>query len=419
MTDLWHPFADMAVVDHDGEFVLARGEGQFVYDESGRRYLDATAGLWFANVGHGRREIADAVGRQAAELAAYSVFGDMANRPVLDLAERVAALAPVSGSKVFFTSGGSDSVDTATKLVRRFWQLRGQDRRTTIITRERAYHGMHWGGTGLAGIAPNKQGYGALPDDVAHVGWDDAQALADTIDELGADRVAAFFCEPVIGAGGVHIAAEGYLRAARQVCRDRGVLWVSDEVITGFGRLGDWFASTRFDLQPDLVLTAKGLTSGYVPMGAVIAAPSVTEPFWSTPGQAWRHGYTYSGHAVAAAAAMANLDILEREGLVGRVRGMEQVLADTLAPLSEHSAVSEVRAGTGLVAAVQLQPTLLADDAGLTNRVVLAMRERGVLTRGLVDGSLQVSPPFVVEESDLKLLADVVVESLDAVVTES
>jgi putrescine---pyruvate transaminase len=413
MTDLWHPFADMAVVDRDGELVLSRGEGQHVYDESGRRYLDATAGLWFANVGHGRQEIADAVGRQAALLAAYSTFGDMANRPVLELAERVAGLAPVPGSKVFFTSGGSDSVDTAAKLVRRYWQLMGQEQRTAIITREKAYHGMHWGGTGLAGIAPNKLGYGSFDADAAHVAWDDAQALADTIDSLGAERVAAFFCEPVIGAGGVHIAGPEYLQAARQVCRERGVLWVSDEVITGFGRLGEWFASTRFDLQPDLVLTAKGLTSGYVPMGAVIAAPSMTEPFWSAPGNAWRHGYTYSGHAVAAAAGLANLDIIEREGLVERVRGLEPVLAETLAPLADHRAVTEVRAGTGLVAAVQLDPELLADDPSLTNRVVLAMRDGGVLTRGLVDGSLQVSPPFVVEEGDLKQLADVTADALD------
>ncbi|MDH4353264.1 MAG: aminotransferase class III-fold pyridoxal phosphate-dependent enzyme, partial [Actinomycetota bacterium] len=222
MTALWHPFADMAEVAAAGELVLRSGDGQYVVDEEGRRYLDVTAGLWFANVGHGRREIADAVGRQAATLAAHSVFGDLANRPALDLAERVASLAPVADSKVFFTSGGSDSVDTAAKLVRRFWQVKGEVQRTAIITRDRAYHGMHWGGTALSGIGPNKDGYGEVVDDVAHVAWDDAGALADTIDALGSDRVAAFFCEPVIGAGGVYAAGEEYLRAAREVCRERG-----------------------------------------------------------------------------------------------------------------------------------------------------------------------------------------------------
>ena len=412
MTALWHPFADMAEVAAAGELVLRSGDGQFVVDEEGRRYLDATAGLWFANVGHGRREIADAVGRQAATLAAHSVFGDLANRPALDLAERVASLAPVADSKVFFTSGGSDSVDTAAKLVRRFWQVRGEAQRTAIITRDRAYHGMHWGGTALSGIGPNKDGYGEVVDDVAHVAWDDAGALADTIDALGSDRVAAFFCEPVIGAGGVHAAGEEYLRAAREVCRERGVLWVSDEVITGFGRLGDWFASGRYDLHPDVLLTAKGLTSGYVPMGAVVVAPSVAEPFWSRRGNAWRHGYTYSGHAVAAAAALANLDILQRERLVERVLELEPVLVNALAPLADLPAVSEVRAGAGLLAAIQIDPERLADDPGLVQRVVLGMRARGVLTRGLVDGSLQVSPPFVIQEGDLKTLVAAVEEAL-------
>jgi putrescine aminotransferase len=401
VTSLWHPFADMSAVDREGEFVLTRGEGQYVYDRSGARYLDMTAGLWFANVGHGRREIADAVAEQTAKLASYSIFGDMANEPVLDLAERIAAIAPVAGSKVFFTSGGSDAVDTAAKLVRRYWHEVGEPGRTTIVTRDRAYHGMHWGGTGLAGIQPNRAGHGDLVADVAHVPWDDAQALADTIDRLGPETVGAFFCEPVMGAGGVHFAGETYLRQAREICRERGVLWVSDEVITGFGRTGEWFASSRFDLQPDLVLTAKGLTSGYIPMGAVIAAPHVAEPFWRDGATAWRHGYTYSGHAVAAAAGLANLDILQREDLVGRVAKLEPVLVDTLAPLAADPRVQEVRAGIGLLAAVQLDPVLLAADASFVPRLTEALRRDGVLSRPLVDGSLQVSPAFVVEEADL------------------
>lgn len=275
MTALWHPFADMALVERDGPFVLASGEGQWVLDAAGRRYLDLTAGLWFANVGHGRREIADAVGAQAATLAHFSNFGDMTEVPTMELAERVAAIAPVPGSKVFFTSGGSDAVDTAKKLVRRYWNLRDRPQRRIMLTRERAYHGMHWGGTSLAGIDPNQHGYGDLQPDIVRVPWDDASALAETVETLGPENVAAFFCEPVMGAGGVHFAGAEYLQQARQVCADHGVLWVSDEVITGFGRTGEWFASTRFDLRPDVMLTAKGLTSGYVPMGAVVVAPSV------------------------------------------------------------------------------------------------------------------------------------------------
>lgn len=407
----------MSAVERDGELVLTRGVQASVFDSEGTEYLDLTAGLWFANVGHGRTEIAEAMGAQAGRLAAYSTFGDMANEPVLALADRLAAIAPVPDSKIFFTSGGSDAVDTAAKLVRRYWSLRGQPQRTTIITRERAYHGMHWGGTAMGGIEPNRSGYGEWGADVAHVAWDSVADLERVIDERGAGTVAAFFCEPVMGAGGVHFAGEQYLHQARELCRDRGVLWVSDEVITGYGRTGEWFASARFGLEPDLVLTAKGLTSGYAPMGAVLVAPRVTEPFWDGTAGAWRHGYTYSGHAVAAAAGLANLDIIEREGLVARVRDLEPVLTETLSGLVDHPMVSEVRSGIGLLAAVQIEPEIVTRDTSVVPAVVSALRSRGVLTRPLVDGSLQVSPPFVVTAEELKRFVVACWEALDAVLT--
>ena len=402
MTDLWHPFADMAAVEAGGELVLTRGEGVHVWDEGGQRYLDATAGLWFANVGHGRAAIADAVREQAVRLAAYSTFGDLANRPALDLASLVASLAPVAGSKVFFTSGGSDSVDTAVKLVRRYWAALGRPERRVIVVRDRAYHGMHLAGTSLSGIDDNRAGYGALDADIVRVAWDDAADLARAIDALGADRVAAFFCEPVIGAGGVYAAGPGYLTASREVCADRGVLFVADEVITGFGRLGAWFASSRYGLEPDLLLCAKGITSGYVPMGAVVVAPSVCAPFWSPePGSGvlWRHGYTYSGHAVAAAAGLANLAIMTAEELPARALGLEADLDAALEPLRALPAVAEVRAGTGVLAAVQL-----VDPAGVAP-AILALRAEGVLTRGIVGGSLQISPPLTITSDDLDELA--------------
>ena len=214
-------------------------------------------------------------------LPAYSTFGDFSNRPASELAERVSSLAPVTDSRVFLTSGGSDSIDTATKMARRFWQLVGQPDRTILIRRERAYHGMHTAGTSLAGIPANAAGHGDLIEDVLQVRWDDADDLRATIEEVGADKVAAFFCEPVIGAGGVFPAPHGYLSAARAVCRETGVLFVADEVITGFGRCGAWFASGRLELEPDIITCAKGITSGYLPMGATIAAPWIAEPFWA------------------------------------------------------------------------------------------------------------------------------------------
>jgi adenosylmethionine-8-amino-7-oxononanoate aminotransferase len=377
-----------------------------VWDESGRRYLDATAGLWFANVGYGRHEIADAAAAQMAALPAYSTFGDLSNRPASELAERVSALAPVADSRVFLTSGGSDSIDTATKMARRFWQLVGQPERTVLIKRERAYHGMHTAGTSLAGIAANAAGHGELIEDVVQVPWDDADALREAVDELDATRVAAFFCEPVIGAGGVFAAPDGYLEKAREVCRDTGVLFVADEVITGFGRCGAWFASGRWELQPDILTCAKGITSGYLPMGAAVAAPWVAEPFWAEGAGLWRHGYTYSGHAAAAAAALANLDIMEREGLCERARELEGSLAAALEPLARLELIEEVRSGTGVLAAVQLDASMIADDPALPARAVAACREAGVLTRALATGALQVSPALVIDGDDLVELAD-------------
>jgi putrescine---pyruvate transaminase len=411
----WHPFADMAAVRSGGELVLDRGEGCYVWDTDGTRYLDATASLWYCNAGWGRREIGEAAAAQMAKLPTYSNFGDIVTPPTLDLVDRVAGLSPVRESKVFLTSGGSDSIDTATKMARHYWQLVGETERTILIRREKAYHGMHAAGTSLAGIPANFSGHGALIQDVVEVPWNDADSLRAAIEGVGPDRVAAFFCEPVIGAGGVYPPPDGYLDAVRQVCRDTGVLFVADEVITGFGRCGDWFASTRFGLDPDILVCAKGITSGYLPMGAVLASPAVAEPFWAEDAGMWRHGYTYSGHAAVAAAALVNLDILEREDLPGRSRAMEGPLFDALKQLTDHELVEDVRGGIGMLAAVNLRAELVKDDPALGARVGLATREAGVLIRPLVGGALAISPPLILEESQLEEIVDGLRAGLDAV----
>jgi putrescine aminotransferase len=413
MMRFWHPFADMAAVSAGGELPIVRGEGCHIWDSEGRRYLDATASLWYSMIGHGRAEVADAVSAQMRELEAYSTFQDLAS-PVVDaLAERVASLAPVPGSTVFLTSGGSDSIDTALKMARHYWHLLGEPGRTVLIRREKAYHGMHTAGTSLAGIAANLAGHGRLIEDVIEVPWDDADALFGAIQEAGADRVAAFFCEPVMGAGGIYAPPPGYLEKARQVCKEAGVLFIADEVITGFGRVGEWFASGRWALDPDIITCAKGITSGYLPLGAVIAAPRVWEPFWAEGAGMWRHGYTYSGHASVAAAAMANLDIIEREGLIARARELEGELAQALAPLTGHSLISEVRAGCGAMAAVQIEPAALEADPGLVGRVVPACRRAGIMTRTLATGAIHVSPPLVLDEDGLDELAAGIAQALD------
>jgi len=410
MGRLWHSFSDLAAVQRDGELVIDRGEGVHIFDEQGRRYLDATAALWYCNVGYGRAEIAEAAAAQMRRLAAYSTFGDLANRPALELAERVAGLAPMADPMVFLTSGGSDSIDTAAKLARRYWQLVGRPDRTLFVTRERAYHGMHIAGTSLAGIEANAAGYGTFVGDVIKVAWDSAEALREAIGLAGPDRVAAFFCEPVIGAGGVFAPPEGYLREVREICRETGVLFVADEVITGFGRTGDWFASRRFDLDPDLITCAKGITSGYLPMGAVIASGRVVEPFRSPSAGMWRHGYTYAGHATVAAVALANLEIMERERLPERALALESDLA-----AARHPLVEEVRAGTGVLAAVQPSAEAIAEDPALPGRLVTASREHGIMTRALATGALQISPALVLQPGDLRELVDGLGAALDAV----
>jgi adenosylmethionine-8-amino-7-oxononanoate aminotransferase len=411
----WHPFADMSAIEAEGQLVLERGDGCWVRDVDGDRYLDGTASLWYCNVGWGRQEIADAVAAQMAKLPAYSTFGDIATPPALELAERVAGLAPMSGAKVFLTSGGSDSIDTATKMVRRYWQLLGETDRTVLVRREKAYHGMHTAGTSLAGIPANATGHGALLEDVVEVPWDDADSLRAAIEDVGPDRVAAFFCEPVIGAGGVFPPPDGYLEAARQVCRDTGVLFVADEVITGFGRCGDWFASGRFGLEPDVMVCAKGISSGYVPLGAVVAAPAVAEPFWAKGAGMWRHGYTYSGHAAVAAGALVNIDILEREDLPGRSKELEGTFLDALKQLADHDLVGDVRGGIGLLGAVNVRSDLVEADPAIGARVGAAARAAGVIVRPLVGGAIALSPALTITEDEIRQLVDGVRAGLDAV----
>jgi adenosylmethionine-8-amino-7-oxononanoate aminotransferase len=416
-TRFWHPVADMHAVVRGGELLLERGEGSHVWDTEGRRYLDATAGLWYANVGYGREEIAAAAAEQMRRLHAYSHYGDVSSPPTSRLAERVAAVAPMEDAVVFFASGGGESIETAAKMCRRYWSLVGRPEKTVIVTRERCYHGLAGYGTSIVGTEAFKTGLGPLVGDTVRVAWASVDALADAIDEIGPERVAAFFCEPIIGAGGVLLPPEGYLEGVQRVCRERDVLFLVDEVICGFGRVGDWFASRRLGLEPDLLTFAKGVTSGYVPLGGVVVGPRVREPFWAEGAGVWRHGYTYSGHATATAAAHPNLDIMEREGLFDRARELETELTEALAPLAGHELVTEIRSGLGVVAAVQVDPALLADDPTLSDRICLAARAHGVLSRVLVGGGLQISPPLVITRTELDELADGLRAAFDAVDT--
>jgi putrescine aminotransferase len=411
-TSLWHPFSDMAAV-RGKEIVISRGEGVWLWDEHGNRYLDGSASLWYCNVGHGRVEIANAVAAQMKELEAWSIFGDAATPPALELAEKLADLSSLEEAKIFFTTGGGDAIDTAAKLVRLYWQVLGHPERLHIVSRTSAYHGTMAFGTSLGGIEANRMGYGPLVPSTSQVQWDSPDALTDEIERVGAERLAAFFVEPVIGAGGVLPPPAGYIESVAEICRDAGVLLVCDSVICGFGRLGTWLGFERFGVEPDLVTFAKGVTSGYLPLGGVVVSGPVADPFWSEPGRVTvRHGQTYSGHATVCAAALANIAILDREGLIPRGRDLEGELLSTLAPLVDHPLVGEVRGGTGLLAAIALDPDALAADPTLTAKADRAIRSHGVILRALGQ-ALAVSPPLTISSGEIQLIHDAVRAGLD------
>ena len=392
MGSFWHPFADMSKVQH-APFIVDRGEGIYVYDEEGNRYLDAAASLWYMNVGYGRDEIVEAMEDQARKLPAFHTFIEYATRPPMELAERIAQVSPHPESKVFFGSGGSDAIDTAAKLARRYFNAIGEPQRTVFIAREWGYHGMHSYGTALGGMEPNRIGYGGdLVADVVSVPYDDAEAVEKAIDHAGADRIAGIFVEAVIGAGGIRPVPVDYLNRVREAIRQAGGVYISDEVITGFGRVGDWFAANKFGLEPDMMTFAKGVTCGYAPLGGVVVAPHIAAPFFDTPGLVFRHGYTYSGHTTACVAGLKVMEIVEREGLIARAAELEDEIYDALAPLAELDVVVGVRRGVGALAAIQLE---VGEDETLPYRAATACREAGVLTRAVGGGGLQVSPPLI------------------------
>jgi adenosylmethionine-8-amino-7-oxononanoate aminotransferase len=405
----WNPMTNAGSFREKGNTIV-RGEGSTVWDDAGNALIDISAALWYCNVGYGRAELADAAAAQMRLLASYKTYDGFTSPASEELATRVADLVPLDGAKIFFTSGGGESIDTAAKLSRAYWAAVGKPDKHAILSRQFAYHGSNAYGTSLGGMAALTDVYGRLVPEVEQVPWDDADALAATIDRIGADHVAAFFAEPIIGAGGVMIPPDGYLDRVQEICREREVLLVLDEVITGFGRTGEWFATGRYGLSPDLITVAKGITSGYIPLGGVIASARVAEPFWAEGTQnVFRHGFTYSGHATACAVGLANLDVIEREGLVQRVKQLEPVLADALRALADHPAVADVRTGVGLLGAVEIS------DPAKLQTVIDAAYERGVLVRGIRGVALQVSPPFVITEDEIATTARVFGEALDLV----
>lgn len=394
-TRFLHPFASPA---RPAFVEVVRGEGAVLWTADGHELIDAMASLWYCNVGHGRGEIADAVAAQMRAIEAYSCFEPFTNAPAEALAERVAALAPVSDARVFLCGSGSESIDTAIKLARLAQRLSGHPDRTIVVSRERGYHGTNLGGTSAQGIAPNREGWGPLVPEMVQVPSDDIEALSVLMAEHG-DRIAAVISEPVQGAGGVFPPADGYLSEVRALCDRHGALMVLDEVITGFGRLGRWFAAEHYGVVPDMITFAKAVTSGYQQVGGVVVGTAVTGPLEADPSFLLRHGYTYSGHASSCAAGLANLDILEREGLLERAAPLGRRLAGGLEAIAADGGVAGVR-GVGGVWAIALRP----DQSAVTVRD--RMFADGVITRAIGADTCTFCPPLVTTDAQIDRIVD-------------
>jgi adenosylmethionine-8-amino-7-oxononanoate aminotransferase len=395
---LWSAQAHMPSV-LGNQLVIERGEGSYVTTTDGKRLFDGTAGLWHANVGHSHPEIAQAAYDQMMRLETYHIFARYSNDKALALGEKLAEIAPIERAKVILNSGGSDAIDLACKLARRHWQREGRSTKQIILSREHAYHGLHAYGTSIAGLPFNSEGYGtdSLVPETARISFNDLAQVEETIARIGAEHIAALVTEPIQGTGGVNPPEPGYLEGLQRLCREHDILLIVDEVITGFGRTGEWFASQRYGIEPDLVTFAKGITSGYAPLGGVFVSPRIWEPFYRDSAETpiFRHGATYAGHATAAAVALKHLEIVERDNLIPRVRELEQVLRrelDALAQRCEH--VTEVRVA-GFLGGVQLDERL--DNARVADRAV----ELGFITRPLRGNTLQLSPPFIVSDQEV------------------
>ena len=403
VSDFLHPFAKPTRTDFR---TLVRGQGSVVYDNHGNQYIDAMASLWYCAVGHGRSDMAEAIARQAGTLAAYSTFDPFTNEPAEELAEKLVAIGPIPKSRIFFTSSGSESVDTAMKLARLAHVQAGHPERTLIISRQRGYHGTTYGGTSAQGIPPNREGYGPLVGDVEQVAADDIEAMATLMAQRG-NTIAAVLVEPLQGAGGVFPPQDGYLQSLRRLCDQHGAFLIFDEVISGFGRLGTWFAADHYKVVPDLMTFAKAVTSGYQPLGGVFVGPAVRAPLEADANFFLRTGFTYSGHPTACAAALKNIEILEREDLLARAMHIGQRLSSGLKSLADDGLIASVR-GDGAVWAASHHPH--RDPMMIRDK----MLDLGVITRAIGADANTFCPPLVTSDAQIDQIVDTLATVLSA-----
>jgi adenosylmethionine-8-amino-7-oxononanoate aminotransferase len=430
---LWMHFTRLGAYGPGHEVpVVVRGEGAYVWDQHGKRYLDGLSGLFTTQIGHGRTELAEAASKQAAELAYFPLW-TYAHPRAIELAERVASLAPGDLNRVFFTTGGSEAVESAWKLARQYFRLVGQPDRKKVVSREVAYHGTSMGALSITGIpalktpfeplvpgtvkVPNTNFYRAPEhgDDLEAFGRWAADEIGRAIEREGPETVAAVYLEPVQNAGGCFSPPPGYFQRVREICDQYGALLVSDEVICAFGRLGEWFGALRYGYQPDIITVAKGLTSGYAPLGAMIASERLVEPFLQGT-RSFAHGFTFAGHPVSCAVALANLDVFERDDILGHVRATEGALRAGLETLLDLPIVGEVR-GDGFFYGIELVKDKVTKES--FNDEESEELLRGYLSGALFDAGLicraddrgdpvvQLAPPLICGQEEVDFMVDV------------
>ena len=429
-----HPFTDTNQLNAQGARVITRADGVWLTDSEGHQMLDAMAGLWCVNVGYGRHELAEAAARQMRQLPYYNTFFMTTHPPVVALSAKLAEVTPKGLNRVFYAGSGSEANDTNIRFVRHYWASQGKPDKQVIISRKNAYHGSSMGSASLGGMqAMHNQGglpipgihhidqpywYGEGGDmDPAEFGLQRARALEQAIDEIGADNVAAFIGEPVQGAGAVIVPPETYWPEIQRICRERDILLIVDEVICGFGRTGNWFGSDTFNIEPDIITIAKGLTSGYLPMGGSVVRESVAQRFADAAGD-FNHGYTYNGHPASAAVALENIRILQEENIVENVgQDTGPYLADKWAKIEEHPLVGEARI-IGMMGALELTPdkSARAPFAASKGTVGLICREicmnNGLVMRATGD-TMIISPPLVITRGEIDVMAEKIWTSLD------
>jgi adenosylmethionine-8-amino-7-oxononanoate aminotransferase len=414
-----HPTSPIQQQQQQGpSFIFTKGRGVFLEDLKGNRVIDGMSSLWNVNIGHGREEMGEVAKEQMAKLAFSSCFATYSNEPAIRLAAKLAKVAPGHLSATFFTSGGSESNDTAYKLARHYWILKGQPEKKKIITRSKSYHGVAMGATSATGLKPFRDFTNSLAPDFHYVDHFSAASLRELIEIEGADTIAAFVAEPVQGAGGVHIAPNNYFKEVRAICDQYQILFITDEVITGFGRTGSYFGMEHYGVVSDMMCFAKGVTSGYAQLGGVMISEQMHQDFKELSTGTLLHGYTYSGHAMACSVALKNLEIIEREQLIENAKQMGNVLLEGFKRLQcKHSIIGEVRS-LGLMGAVELvkdQTTNERFETPLAPMVVTEAAKRGLVIRSVVfDGqdTLVFAPPLVINKEEIEQMMKVLSESL-------